>query len=121
MQALAQFKGEMVPLLLATDVASRGLDIPTVRAACGSPVNYTSPTPPSPPPHDLKIMTHQSVPYCPSKHPPSQSTPPANSSTTPPPGVDLVVNCALPLLARDYSGPSPSTSFRVYLFVFATA
>ncbi len=28
--SLSQFKGEVVPLLLATDVASRGLDIPTV-------------------------------------------------------------------------------------------
>jgi len=28
--ALASFKSEAVPLLLATDVASRGLDIPTV-------------------------------------------------------------------------------------------
>lgn len=30
MAALAMFKSEQVPLLLATDVASRGLDIPTV-------------------------------------------------------------------------------------------
>lgn len=47
--ALGRFKSEAVPLLLATDVASRGLDIPTVDLV----INY-----------DLPVMARDYVHRC---------------------------------------------------------